>query len=87
MRFIDFDGLGFNPLQVIDRNSRMAYLDVAGALRDIFVAIYPELGDIQGERIRKAIKDSFIERGWDDPKRDLAELLEPSFLAFRGNPT
>lgn len=25
----------------------------------IFVAIYPELGDIQGERIRKALKDSF----------------------------
>ena len=44
VRFIDFHGLGFNPLQVIDRRSRMAYLDVAGALRDIFVAIYPELG-------------------------------------------
>ncbi len=56
VRFIDFNGLGFNPLQVIDRTSRMAYLDVAGAVRDIFVAIYPELGDIQGERIRKAIK-------------------------------
>ena len=52
VRFIDFHGLGFNPLQVMDRKSRMAYLDVAGALRDIFVAIFPELGDIQGERIR-----------------------------------
>jgi hypothetical protein len=27
----------------------MAFLDVAGASRDIFVAIFPELGDIQGE--------------------------------------
>ena len=82
VRFIDFHGLGFNPLQVIDRQSRMAYLDVAGALRDIFVAIFPELGDIQGERIRKAIKESFIENGWDDPNADLAELAEPQFGRF-----
>jgi len=77
VRFIDLDGLGFNPLQVIDRSSRMAHLDVAGALRDIFVAIFPELGDIQGERIRKAIKDSFIELGWGDG--DPAQLVEPEF--------
>ena len=82
VRFIDFHGLGFNPLQVIDRQSRMAYLDVAGALRDIFAAIYPELGDIQGERIRKAIKESFIERGWDDPNADLTKLVEPAFGRF-----
>ncbi len=77
VRFINFDGLGFNPLQVIDRSSTMAYLDVAGAVRDIFVAIFPELGDIQGERIRKAIKDSFIELGWGDG--DPAQLAEPKF--------
>ena len=77
VRFIDFDGLGFNPLQVIDRSSRMAHLDVAGAVRDIFVAIFPELGDIQGERIRKAIKDSFVEMGWGDG--DPAQLTEPEF--------
>jgi len=82
VRFIDFDGLGFNPLQVIDRNSRMAYLDVAGAVRDIFVAIFPELGDIQGERIRRAIKDSFLELGWDDPSGDRSKLLEPPFSRF-----
>jgi len=82
VRFIDCHGLGFNPLQVIDRQSRMAYLDVAGALRDILVAIYPELGDIQGERIRKAIKESFIEHGWNDPNADLARLPEPAFGRF-----
>ena len=82
VRFIDFHGLGFNPLQVVDRESRMAYLDVAGALRDIFVAIFPELGDIQGERIRRAIKDSFIEAGWDDPNAVLAEMQEPEFKRF-----
>jgi hypothetical protein len=61
VKFIDFQGLGFNPLQVRDRESRMAYLDVAGTLRDIFATIFPEIGDIQAERIRKAIKDSFVE--------------------------
>jgi hypothetical protein len=82
VRFIDFRGLGFNPLQVMDRGSRMAFLDVAGALRDIFVAIFPELGDIQGERIRKAIKDSFVEKGWDDPNAILGEIHEPEFKRF-----
>ena len=64
VRFVDFDGLGFNPLQVIDRKARMAHLDVAGAIRDIFTAIYPELGDIQADRVRRAIKESFEEAGW-----------------------
>ena len=82
VRFVDYHGLGFNPLQVMDRASRTAYLDVAGALRDIFVAIYPELGDVQGEAIRKAIKESFIEKGWADPSADSAQLEEPLFGRF-----
>ena len=89
LRFIDFDGLGFNPLQVIDRKSRMAYLDVAGAVRDIFTAIYPELGDIQANRIRRAIKESFTEAGWDDLS-DPSNAQEPPFHRFveilRGDP-
>ena len=44
IRFVDFDGLGFIPLRVIDRRARMAHLDVAGAMRDIFTAIYPDSG-------------------------------------------
>lgn len=79
VRYIDYHGLTFNPLQVIDRESRLAYLDVAGALRDIFMAIFPELGELQGERIRKAIKESFIEYGWDDPN---ADTTEPPFSRF-----
>lgn len=82
VRFIDFHGLGFNPLQIIDRKNKLAYLDVAGALRDIFVAIFPELGDIQGERIRRAVKESFVEAGWDGLDRGLAELREPEFKRF-----
>ena len=82
LRFIDFDGLGFNPLEVIQRESRMAYLDVAGALRDIFAAIYPELGDIQAERIRGAIKESFVEMGWGNADAAAADLQEPAFSRF-----
>ena len=41
VRYIDCYGLGFNPLQVMDRDSRTAYLDVAGAVRDIFTSIFP----------------------------------------------
>ena len=80
VRFIDFDGLGFNPLQIVDRQARMAHLDVAGAIRDIFSAIYPELGDIQTDRIRRAIKDSFVEAGWGDTAP--RDAKEPSFKRF-----
>ncbi len=78
VKFVDFDGLAFNPLRVIDRDSRLAHLDVAGSLRDIFVAIYPELGDIQGEKLRRAIKESFTEKGWDES----ASEPQPEVPAF-----
>ena len=87
VRFVDFHGLGFNPLQVIDRKTRMAHLDVAGAMRDIFTAIYPEIGDIQADRVRKAIKESFEESGWASGE---AGASEPAFKRFveilRGDP-
>ena len=57
-------------------------LPVGHSLRDIFVAIYPELGAIQGERIRRAIKDSFVEQGWSDPTADIGTLIEPPFARF-----
>ena len=79
VRFIDFRGLGFNPLKVVDRMSSTAHLDVAGSLRDIFGAIYPDLGDLQGERVRSAIKESFVEAGWGVPKSDPPE---PAFKRF-----
>lgn len=82
MKFVDFDGLGFNPLRVIDREARLAHLDVAGAIRDIFTAIFPEIGDIQGERIRRAIKESFAEKGWEDGHLSCDGLEEPTFDRF-----
>jgi DNA polymerase III delta prime subunit len=82
VRFVDFHGLDFNPLHVIDRSSPTAYLDVAGAMRDIFAAIFPEIGDVQGERVRKAIKDSFIEQGWSEHDLASLSLPEPLFRRF-----
>ena len=79
IRFIDFRGLGFNPLTVLDRKSITAHLDVAGSLRDIFTAIYPDLGDLQGERVRSAIKESFVEAGWGAPG---STPPEPAFKRF-----
>ena len=78
VRFVDFDGLGFNPLKIVNLDSRMAHLDVAGAMRDIFTAVYPELGDIQADRIRRSIKESFEEAGWDGD----ALVPEPTFRRF-----
>lgn len=82
IQFITFQRLTFNPLRVFNREARLTYLDVAGALRDIFLAIYPELGDIQGERLRTAIKESFVEQGWGDPTVDHNQLPEPHFGRF-----
>ena len=65
LRFVDFAGLGFNPLEIVSRRGRVnAHLDVAGSIRDIFTAIYPEIGDVQSNRIRTAVKESFEEVGW-----------------------
>ena len=80
VRFIDFEGLGFNPLRIHGQQSKTAYLDVAGTIRDIFAAIFPELGDIQGDRIRRAIKESFVEGGWEDATTSDNDV--PAFRRF-----
>ena len=79
VRFVDFDGLGFNPLTVMNPESPRAHLDVAGSLRDIFGAIFPELGDLQCENIRRAIKESFSEAGWTGAQ---GGAREPEFGRF-----
>ena len=82
IRLIDFGGLGFNPLEITNRNFKKAYLDAAGSLRDIFAAIFPNLGDIQLAKIRKAIKESYEEIGWKNPVVPLDNLKEPPFKRF-----
>lgn len=82
VRFLDFGDIGFNPLEISNRDNPTAYLDVAGVMRDIFLAIFPELRELQGERIRQAIKQSFVELGWADPGADRSKLEVPPFRRF-----
>lgn len=56
-------GLGFNPLAVLDDNPQ-SFLNNAGRIRDIFAGIFPEMGDVQLEAIRAAIKQSYKEVGF-----------------------
>lgn len=79
MRTIDFDGLGFNPLRV-DAPGPMAYIDVAGTLRDIFASIFPDLGEIQLEDLRAAIKQSYDDLGWNE--RGTERPSPPRFRTF-----
>ncbi len=81
VRFVDFDGLGFNPLRVLDRSWKSAHIDIAGIIRDIFMAIYPDLGPLQGAKIRTAVKQSFEELGWGGAA-DTESLSEPPFRRF-----
>lgn len=78
---VDYDGLGFNPLRVV-HDSITAYLDNAGMLRDIFVSIFPDLGDIQTDKIRQAIKESYTNLGWGFSGLSRGELEIPSFQTF-----
>ncbi|MEZ4529151.1 MAG: DEAD/DEAH box helicase family protein, partial [Desulfobacterales bacterium] len=78
---IDYDGLGFNPLKTVSDSPR-AYIDNAGMIRDIFAAIFPDIGDIQMDKIRQAIKQSYEDLGWGESERKHKELKIPSFQAF-----
>ncbi len=82
IRFVDYNGLGFNPLRKPAQESKRTYLDVAGEMRDIFMSIYPELGDIQGEAIRQAIKESYHEKGWQNIITNQNDRTEPEFGRF-----
>lgn len=63
IRTVSYAGLGFNPLQVVN-TSPLAYIDNVAMLRDIFAAIFPDLGDVQLGRIREALKQSYTDQGW-----------------------
>ncbi len=46
VQLLDHQQLGFNPMH-LDTVSRTAHVDSAGMLRDVFAAMFPDLGDIQ----------------------------------------
>lgn len=81
LNLVDVDnGLGFNPLRVIGRGTH-GWLDNVGMVRDIFAAVYTDLGDLQTNEIREAIKQSYSELGYGLPDAP-AELPIPSFQRF-----
>jgi len=63
MNFVDYNGLGFNPMKVA-RPNPSAFIDNASMVRDIFSSIFPDLGDLQLEYLRSAVKDSYTSLGW-----------------------
>lgn len=78
---VDIDnGLGFNPLRVVG-SSNHGWLDNVGMVRDIFAAVYTDLGDLQTNEIREAIKQSYTELGYGLPDAP-TELQTPSFQRF-----
>ena len=81
IQFVDYAGLGFNPLQVVS-NRPLAYVDNISMLRDIFASIFPDLGDIQLGRLREALKHSYIDKGWCDDGKGRSSLELPEFQAF-----
>ncbi len=74
---VKYAGLGFNPMEVVGEG-HLAYLDNAGMLRDIFAAIFPDLGDVQLGRLRDALKQSYLDCGWAPGQRGAT----PAFGTF-----
>jgi hypothetical protein len=76
----DCQSLGFNPMRVTDLGP-FGHIESAGLLRDIFASIFPELGDLQLETIRAAIKSSYEMHGWG-PGQGNEPLKAPPFRDF-----
>lgn len=75
------NGLGYNPLRVT-RPEPIAWVDNVGMLRDIFAAVFPDLGDLQTNEIRRAIRQSYSELGYDEAKADPRQLPVPPLQRF-----
>ncbi len=73
----DCFSLGFNPLRV-PSVSRFAHTDSAGHIRDIFAAIFRDLGEVQLAALREAVLETYTKLGWGDGE----EHPVPPFSAF-----
>jgi DNA phosphorothioation-dependent restriction protein DptH len=65
---VRYAGLGLNPMNVYG-DSPQGYLDNIGMLRDIFAAIFPDLGDVQLGKIREALRTSYTDKGWGNEQK------------------
>jgi len=80
IQYVDYAGLGFNPLQVAN-DSPLAYIDNVSMLRDIFSSIFPDFGEIQLAKLREALKQSYLDKGWEE-SGDSQNLDLPEFQTF-----
>lgn len=76
LRLVDYDKFGYNPLR-IDDPTPISHVDRAGTIRDVFAGVFPDLGEVQSDKIRNAVKESYIEVGWETGGR-----TAPPFQAF-----
>ncbi len=60
---VSYEGLGFNPMEVIATHPQ-AYVESVDMLRDVFSAIFTDLGEVQLGSLRKALKKSYEDQGW-----------------------
>lgn len=85
----DCYSLGFNPLRV-PILSAYAHVDSAGQIRDIFAAIFKDLGEVQLSALREAVLETYTRLGWGDgnehPVPRFSTFLE-SLRAARRNGT
>ncbi len=79
VRLLDHRQHGFNPMH-IETATPTAHVDSAGMLRDVFAAMFPDLGDIQLERLRTAIRNSYVRHGWGTSTDQVPTI--PDFREF-----
>jgi len=79
VRLLNHSQLGFNPMH-IETVTPTAHVDSAGMLRDIFAAMFTDLGDIQLERLRTAIRNSYVRHGWGTSSDQVPTI--PDFRDF-----
>jgi DNA phosphorothioation-dependent restriction protein DptH len=65
----------------VGADETLGHLENAGQLRDIFAAIFPELGDLQREAIRSALKETYESEGWGTSKKRKTPAV-PGFREF-----
>jgi DNA phosphorothioation-dependent restriction protein DptH len=82
-RQVRYAGLGFNPLRVPEGQR---YLDSVAMLRDLFAAIFPELGEVQLGRLRTALKQSYADQGWDATRRGEVPMFRAFFDLLQADP-
>jgi len=85
VKFIDFASIGFNPLAVREDNP-YGFIDNAGMLRDIFAAIFPDLGELQLGSIRDATRDVYVDDGWTTKSAGSTPPFHAVWDTLRANP-